>query len=156
MARKLADAAYWHNQDVERLYEAAYVHDIGKIALPKSILQKASTLTDAEYETIKLHPRLGADILRHEGMLDRAQVEWVLHHHERPDGNGYPDGLTRDRITPGAGILALADAWDAMTSDRTYQKARNEWDAIAIVLDGCNKQFTHQAVCLLERVLWDK
>src|SRR5207302_7265887 len=95
-------------------------HDIGKIGVPDAILAKPSALTGQEYEVIKRHPVDGAEIVSKLARLSEA-VPLIRHHHERWDGAGYPDRLRGDEIPAEACIVGLADAWDAMTSDRPYR-----------------------------------
>jgi diguanylate cyclase (GGDEF)-like protein len=105
---------------VERIRLAGMVHDIGKIAVPDSILRKASPLTEDEYEEIKKHPEAGGRILGGSGLTDIRS--WVLAHHERPDGQGYPYGLSDEEIPLEAKIISVADAFEAMTSGRVYRE----------------------------------
>ena len=109
--------------DVETLRLGALLHDIGKIGVSDAVLLKPGRLTDEEFEQIKLHPTLGARILQPLRMFD-AQVAIVELHHERPDGRGYPHGLTGDAIPMPARIVHVADAFDAMTSARAYRPGR--------------------------------
>jgi len=104
-----------------RVRLAGMLHDIGKVGVPESILSKPAKLTVEEYEIIKGHPGLGAQILEHPSLADVR--EWVGAHHERPDGRGYPLGLSADAIPLEARILAVADSYEAMTSDRAYRCA---------------------------------
>jgi hypothetical protein len=97
------------------------VHDVGKIGVPDAVLLKPGRLTAEEYEAVKQHAALGAQIV--DEILTPEQVGWVRHHHERPDGRGYPDGLAGDEIADGARIIALADAFDVMTAARPYSSA---------------------------------
>jgi putative nucleotidyltransferase with HDIG domain len=106
---------------VERLRVAGVLHDIGKIGVQDSILRKAGALTDAEYAEMQRHAELGARILAGANLDDIS--EWVLAHHERPDGRGYPHGLGDHEIPLEAKILAVADSYEAMTSDRVYRLA---------------------------------
>ncbi len=103
------------------LRNAAVLHDVGKLGVPDAILCKPGPLTDEEFETIKRHPRIGVDILRHISHLT-SELPLILHHHERYDGSGYPDGLAGEAIPFGASILAVADALDAMLSRRSYKE----------------------------------
>jgi diguanylate cyclase (GGDEF)-like protein/putative nucleotidyltransferase with HDIG domain len=106
---------------VSRVRLAGMLHDIGKVGVPDSILRKPGELTEQELVTIRHHPQLGAQILEHPSLVDvRA---WVGAHHERPDGRGYPLGLSGEQIALEARILAVADAYEAMTSDRSYRDA---------------------------------
>jgi diguanylate cyclase (GGDEF)-like protein/putative nucleotidyltransferase with HDIG domain len=105
-------------QRVSRVRLAGMLHDIGKACVPDSILQKPGRLTDGEFAVIRRHPEMGAEILQHPSLADvRA---WVGAHHERPDGRGYPLGIAGDALALEARILAVADAYEAMTSDRSY------------------------------------
>ena len=106
---------------VQRVRLAGVLHDIGKIGVPDSILRKPGALTDAERDQMRRHPELGARILS-SGEMDDVR-EWILAHHERPDGKGYPKGLKGDEIPIEASILAVGDAYEAMTSDRVYRSA---------------------------------
>jgi putative nucleotidyltransferase with HDIG domain len=115
------------NLEVLRL--GALLHDIGKIGVPDDVLRKPGRLTPSEYDTIKLHPVLGARILRTVPFLSR-HIPIVELHHERPDGRGYPHGLRGDDIPPAARIVHVADAYDAMTSARAYRAARPSGDAL--------------------------
>ena len=104
----------------DEIYFVALLHDIGKIGIPDNILNKNSKLTDEEYETIKLHPSIGVDILKN--ITEMPNIEIGAHyHHERFDGKGYPEGLAGTEIPEIARIIAVADAYDAMTSKRSYR-----------------------------------
>lgn len=129
----LAAELGWPAERVARLREAAVVHDVGKIAVPDAILVKPGPLTEDEYETVKRHAALGAEMVN--DILDPEQVSWVRAHHERCDGHGYPDGLAGDEIPDGARVLAVADAWDVMTSIRPYRLPIGPPDA----LDECRR-----------------
>jgi putative nucleotidyltransferase with HDIG domain len=115
-------------------------HDIGKIAVPDAILSKPAGLTPSEYEVIKRHPVDGADIVSKLGSL-REAVPLIRHHHERWDGDGYPDRLCGDAIPVEACIVGLADAWDAMTSDRPYRPALSLEEATAQLRAGRGTHF---------------
>jgi HD-GYP domain-containing protein (c-di-GMP phosphodiesterase class II) len=112
-----------HKEELEILRYAGEVHDVGKISIPDFILNKPGRLTPAERAIIELHPVKGAEMLEPLEFLDSA-LPIVRHHHERYDGTGYPDGLEKERIPVMARILACADAFDAMTSDRPYRNNR--------------------------------
>ena len=105
----------------QRIRLAGMVHDLGKIGIPDHVLLKPGPLTPPEWQQMKRHPELGAHILRSANLHDLAT--WVFAHHERPDGTGYPLGLSGDAISLEARILAVADAYEAMTSDRPYRLA---------------------------------
>ncbi len=116
-------------EEVEVLRLGALLHDIGKIGVPDDVLRKPGPLTDAEYAAIKLHPVLGARILRSVPFL-APHLPIVELHHERPDGGGYPHGLRGDDIPLAARIVHVADAYDAITSARAYRSARPSGDAL--------------------------
>ncbi len=122
LSRKLAEMAGFEPSRVQRVYLAGLLHDVGKIGMPESLLLKAGRLTDDEYNNVKRHPQIGAGILGGVRQLEDVTAT-ILHHHERPDGRGYPDGLAGTQIPPEATIVGLADAFDAMTSCRTYRSA---------------------------------
>ena len=110
-------------QDVlMEIHLAAHLHDIGKIGIPDSVLLKASRLNDYEWEIMKSHPQVGADILSKSPRLSRISAI-ILHHHERYDGSGYPFGAKGEEIPFGSRIIAVCDSIDAMASDRAYRKA---------------------------------
>jgi putative nucleotidyltransferase with HDIG domain len=109
-------------QDIEDLKRSALLHDIGKIGIPDMILQKQTKLTDEEYAIIKSHSERGASILNHIKSFKNL-VPAVYHHHEQFDGDGYPQGIKGKAIPLHARIIAVADTFDAMTSNRAYRKA---------------------------------
>jgi diguanylate cyclase (GGDEF)-like protein/putative nucleotidyltransferase with HDIG domain len=117
----LGQALQLEPEEIVKLRRAALLHDIGKSAVSRTILEKPATLTDEEFEEIKLHPAVGATMLTHSGLVEEAL--WVRHHHERMDGRGYPDGLAGEAIPFESRILHIVDAFEAMTSDRPYHKA---------------------------------
>lgn len=151
VARALALELGWARLDAHRLYEAALVHDVGKIGVPDAILFKPEPLTWDERTQIQTHSLLGAQIVS--GILSDEQVAWVRGHHERIDGTGYPDGLTGDEISEGARILALADAWDAMRSARPYSDALPVQEALGRCIESRDTQFWGPAVDALERMI---
>jgi putative nucleotidyltransferase with HDIG domain len=117
-------------QSQQWIWEAGLLHDIGKVGVPEQILDKTTRLTDEEWEIIKQHPVKSAEILSQLEFLDTI-VPWVRHHHERVDGTGYPDGLKEDQMPIEAAIIAVADAFDAMTGTRNVAdgRARRQCDA---------------------------
>lgn len=108
--------------EVEKIHIAAHLHDIGKIGVPDAVLNKPDRLSGGEWEAMKKHPKIGADILSKSRHLNELK-DIVLYHHERYDGKGYPDGLKGKEIPMGARIIAICDSIDAMTSDRGYRSA---------------------------------
>jgi HD-GYP domain-containing protein (c-di-GMP phosphodiesterase class II) len=136
---------------VARVALAGMLHDVGKVGVPDSILRKPAKLTDEEFELIKTHPGLGAQVLEHPSLADVR--EWVGAHHERPDGRGYPRGLAGDEIPLEARILAVADAYEAMTSDRAYRSSLGDAAAKAELERCCGTQFDRRVVSALLSVL---
>jgi diguanylate cyclase (GGDEF)-like protein len=136
---------------VGKLRIAGLLHDVGKIGTPDAILNKSEKLTPSEYETIKEHPVLGEGILHAADLKDAAG--WVRHHHERPDGEGYPDGLSGDRIPLESRIIGVADAFEAMISDRSYRTGRAESEALAELEEFSGTQFDPDCVAALRRGL---
>jgi diguanylate cyclase (GGDEF)-like protein/putative nucleotidyltransferase with HDIG domain len=136
---------------VQRLRLAGILHDIGKIGVPDSILCKPGPLTDDEWMQMKRHPELGARILSSRELDDIR--DWILAHHERPDGTGYPKGLTMEEIPLEASIVAVADAYEAMTSDRVYRMSIGAEAARQELLDGSGTQFDPRVVAALLRAL---
>jgi len=124
----------------ELIRYACQLHDIGKVGVRDSILHKLEKLTNEEWEEIKLHPTISANILKPLGFLDGG-IPIIQHHHERYDGSGYPEGLKIDSIPLGARIIAVADAFDAMTSERPYRKAKSKDEAIAELKKNTGSQF---------------
>jgi polar amino acid transport system substrate-binding protein len=129
---------------VNRLMIAGLVHDVGKITVPDWILAKPGSLTSAEWEKVQQHPDQGAWLVAAAGFDDVAH--WVLCHHERIDGGGYPQGLTRGEIPLEARILAVADAYEAMTSDRVYRARLGHRAASRELLQGSGSQFDEVVV----------
>jgi diguanylate cyclase (GGDEF)-like protein len=133
--------------EVDRIRVAALLHDVGKIAVPEEILDKPAALTSAEWRTVVQHPRIGQVILEHAAAL-RDSVPIILHHHERYAGHGYPYGLRAKEIPLGARIVAIADAYDAMTHDRPYKRAMSHDAAIAELRLHSGTQFDPELVNL--------
>jgi putative nucleotidyltransferase with HDIG domain len=127
-------------------------HDIGKIAIPDVLLTKPDRLTDAEYELMKRHSAEGARIVSKFGRL-RDSVPIIRHHHERWDGQGYPDRLAGEEIPLAAAVAGLADAWDAMTIERPYQRALSVDEALAEVERNRATQFVPAVVDAFFRAL---
>ncbi len=129
---------------VELTRLAASLHDLGKLAVPEEILRKPGPLTDPERMVLERHPQIGFRMLESLGVDPVA--EWVLHHHERWDGTGYPDGLHGDSIPLGARIIFVADAYDAMTSERVYQRRLSDEEALAELTRCAGTQFDPEVV----------
>jgi diguanylate cyclase (GGDEF)-like protein/putative nucleotidyltransferase with HDIG domain len=131
--------------EVEAVRLAGRLHDVGKVGIPEAILNKAGPLDAEEWEVMKSHTRLGARILEPLRTLGHIQ-RMVAHHHEFYDGSGYPEGLAGEQIPLGARIIAIADAYDTITSDRTYKKARSMEDALAELERCAGTQFDPELV----------
>ena len=144
-ARRIAEEVGYHDNEVERLYLSSLLHDVGKIGVSDATLLKEGKLTDEEYKEICRHPDEGWAIL-----CDLQQLSYVLpgvlHHHERWDGKGYPDGLAERDIPLDARVLAVADAYDAMTSDRPYRKGMPNDKAEHIIREGSGTQWDPECV----------
>jgi diguanylate cyclase (GGDEF)-like protein/putative nucleotidyltransferase with HDIG domain len=136
---------------VERVRVAGVLHDIGKLGISDAVLLKPGSLERHEWEEIMRHPELGARILEHANLRDVAN--WVLSHHERIDGTGYPRSLAGAAIPLEGRILAVADAYEAMTADRPYRRALSQDEARAELRRGAGTQFDPDVVAAFERVL---
>ena len=121
ISKAIAQQMGLDDEECERIYLTGLLHDVGKIGVPDSILSKPDKLTDEEFEIIKKHPEIGYNILQHLKPLSYV-LPGVLHHHEAVNGKGYPDGLVGEQIPLAGRIIAVADSYDAMTSDRPYRK----------------------------------
>jgi HD-GYP domain-containing protein (c-di-GMP phosphodiesterase class II) len=133
------------NDEVEDLQLAALLHDVGKIGLPDEILLKAGKLTSEEWEQVRKHPIWGEEILRPIKQLRRV-ASWIRHEHERWNGSGYPDGLRSGAIPVPSRIIAVADAFDALTSDRSYRKAVSVTEAISILESAAGTEYDPEVV----------
>jgi len=147
LAAQLGRAAGLADSDIRVIQIGGMFHDLGKIGIRESVLQKTGKLTAEEYAHIKTHPEVGVRILNPLEEL-RSSVPVVLHHHECFDGGGYPHGLEAEQIPIGARIVAVVDAFDAMTSDRPYRHALDSEQAIARLEGGIGRQFDPQLVGL--------
>jgi len=139
-------------ESLRHLWVAALLHDLGKIGIPDSILNKPGKLTEDEYEVIKQHPEIGANIVRRSHFL-RPALPGVLHHQERWDGLGYPSGLRGDSISLQGRILAVADTFDAIVTRRPYRDERSEREAIEELRRCSGSQFDPAVVDAFERAL---
>jgi putative nucleotidyltransferase with HDIG domain len=130
---------------VRTLQTAALFHDVGKLAISDNLLGKAGPLTPEEFDHVKRHAAIGADLLA--GLsLPLSLLLLVRHHHENWDGTGYPDRLRRDEIPVGARMLAIADCFDALTSDRPYRSAMSHDTAMAMMSDRCGSMFDPEMI----------
>jgi putative nucleotidyltransferase with HDIG domain len=139
---------------LDQRWSAALLHDIGKIAIPSALLIKPGALTDDEYEVIKMHPGLGAGAVARIDLLKDLAPE-IRYHHERLDGRGYPDGLIGESIPFDARVLAVADAFEALTSDRPYRRALSVAGALSELSRTAGEHHDPEIVatlrCVLER-----
>lgn len=149
--RLLAEALGVPAEQQEALVTGALLHDVGKIGVPDAILRKPGALTPEEWALMRQHPRLGYQMLA--PILFLAQAAPIIcHHHERYGGAGYPEGLRGAEIPLGARIFAVVDAYDAITSDRPYRKARTHRDAVAEIARSAGTQFDPQVVAAFLRI----
>jgi HD-GYP domain-containing protein (c-di-GMP phosphodiesterase class II) len=126
------------------------LHDVGKIGTHDAILNKPGKLTDEEYEAIKLHPLIGAQVVKDISFLEPV-VPYILEHHERFDGSGYPQGLAGGNISIQGRLLAVADVFDAMTTDRPYHKAIPPEVVVKKIIGDANSHFDPKIVEAFER-----
>jgi putative nucleotidyltransferase with HDIG domain len=154
-AKALSEKLELSAEEKDRIYKAALIHDLGKVSIMDSIMGKPGPLTDEEYNILKRHPVIGAEIIgRMKGLQDLVPL--VQHHHERWDGRGYPDGLEGEEIPLGARILALADSLDAMLSDRAYRPTRTFKEVIEEVARCSGTQFDPKVVLAFFKVKDEK
>ncbi|MBU0468151.1 MAG: HD domain-containing protein [Candidatus Omnitrophica bacterium] len=139
-AEKIALKMELPEAEVDLIKDSSRLHDIGKLGIQKTILNKKDRLTDEEWNVIREHPVLGEEILK-PVVFDKQMLAVVRYHHERYDGTGYPDKLKGDEINRLASIISVADAYDAMTSDRAYRKGLNKKEALVELEKGKGKQF---------------
>ncbi len=152
-ALELAREARGDERSLRIIRLAGLLHDVGKIGVPESVLNKPGALDDDEWEHMREHPGRGAEIIAHIRNPDvPAIAAAVRHHHERWDGTGYPDGLRGEACPLEARILAIADAFDAMTSDRPYRERRGGEEALAEIRSGAGKQFDPSLAAIFVRI----
>ena len=144
-ARALGESMGLPAQELDILFTAGVLHDIGKIGIPDSILNKPSRLSSAEYDVMKTHPKVGHDILSQITSFNEI-LPIVYHHHERIDGKGYPDGLVGNAIPFLARIICVVDSYEAMTSDRAYRKALPAATVRSIFNEGAGTQWQKDLV----------
>lgn len=140
-------------EELDILTLAGLLHDIGKCQIPNEIISKKGKLTPKEYDIVKMHPRLGYEILKKQPALDERIKNAALMHHERCDGSGYPLGLSANQIDDVAAIVAIADVYDAMTANRSYRKGLCPFEVIAsFELEGLNRYKPQFILCFLEHI----
>ncbi len=141
LARKLG----WSEEDIQNIHYVALLHDIGKIGVPDSVLNKPFKLTDVEFKLIKRHTLMGAEILKDIKMFKDVSIG-AKYHHERYDGKGYPDGLKGEEIPLIARVIGIVDSYDAMTSNRVYRKKLQDYVVKAELLKGRGTQFDPELI----------
>jgi HD-GYP domain-containing protein (c-di-GMP phosphodiesterase class II) len=143
---------------MQHIEDAAILHDIGKVAVDDRVLNKVGKLTEEDWAMIRRHPVTGADLVIRMSDLDKVS-DWIRHHHERPDGKGYPDGLTADQIPVESSIISVVDAFDAMVGgpakedQRPYRQPMSREDAIAELRRHAGTQFHAQVVDVFVAIL---
>jgi putative nucleotidyltransferase with HDIG domain len=152
IAVKIGDAMKLSHEDIDDLNRGGLLHDIGKLGIPIAILDKPGKLTSEETKTMQKHAQLGARILEPITAYKKI-IPVVLQHHERFNGKGYPDGLKGDSINLSARIFAVADCYEAMTSDRPYRKAFDRSNAIGIIKESSGRDFDPHVVKAFLKVM---
>ncbi len=151
-AAQLGAAVGFSPDELIHLHYAALLHDIGKLTLPDTILNKSGSLTADEYALVQSHPRAGAELLDPISFLQVPAV-WIAHHHERWDGSGYPYGLRGPFIPLGSRILAVADTFDALTSNQSYSRARDPESALRLLYAVAGSQLDPELVEVFVRLV---
>ncbi len=149
---EIARALNLPKDEIERIKQASILHDLGKIGIGEKVLLKKSKLNRREYDEIKRHPQIGVDIIRPIQFL-HSIIPLILYHHERWDGAGYPRGLKGEEIPIGARIVAIADVYQSLISDRPYRKAYPKEKAVEIIKRGSGTQFDPQIVNVFLKIL---
>jgi len=144
-AAEIAKKLNCSKKNIENIKQAAMLHDLGKIGISDKVLLKKSSLTKSEYEQMKRHPEIGVGIIRPIHFLHDI-IPYILYHHEKWDGSGYPSGISGEEIPIGARIISVADVFHALVSDRSYRPAYSEEEAIQMIKDGSGTQFDPQIV----------
>jgi putative nucleotidyltransferase with HDIG domain len=153
-SRRLAERLGLRADDVERIGQAGLLHDIGKIGVPESVLRKPGPLDDREWEVMRRHPVVGAQIVAPFEIL--AGIDTLIrHHHEHYDGTGYPDGLCGEAVPLGCRIIAVADVYDALTSDRPYRQAWTHEQAMVVLFDQAGRLLDARVVAAFADVVDD-
>lgn len=151
IARLLAEALNWRSEKVDFIDWGGMLHDVGKIGIHDAILNKRGKLSSEEFEKIKLHPSIGAQIVEGISFLEPV-VPYIYEHHERFDGKGYPQGLAGERISIEGRLLAVADVFDAMTTERPYQKALEPEIAYERIIGGMHPLFDPCIIDALKKI----
>ena len=153
--RDMAETLGLPEEEIEALHLAGLLHDLGKVGTPDAVLGKTTTLDDDDWDYIRQHPEKGAEVMSHL-VAYREVADIVRYHHERLDGSGYPMGATAERIPELSKILAVADSYHAMTSDRPYRSARSSFEALKELRSIGGTKLESQYIEILARVLRDK
>jgi len=152
ISKRIAAKLSLPQKDIDELEVFAMLHDIGKVGIDDRILNKPDRLTDEEWTIMKRHPEIGYRIAKASPELE-VVAEYILSHHERWDGTGYPRGLVGENIPLLARIIAVADSYDAMTEDRVYRKAMSEQDAVEEIVRNTGTQFDPKIVRLFLEII---
>jgi putative nucleotidyltransferase with HDIG domain len=152
LALKIGKSLNLNSNSIENLQRAAFLHDIGKIGVPLAVLDKPSKLSEEEFHLIKRHPGLGAKIIQPINAF-KTITPMIAQHHERFDGKGYPVGLAGEEIHQGARILAVADVYDALSSDRPYRKGMVIEATLELIQKEAGGQFDPEMVEALLKVI---
>lgn len=151
----IASALEVSKEEIELIRQAAILHDLGKVGVSEAILNKKGKLTKKEFDEIKKHPQIGADIIRPIQFLHEI-VPYIFYHHEKWNGKGYPNGIKGEEIPLGARVIAIADAYQALTGDRPYRKAYSKKEAIEIIKKGAGIQFDPRIVSVFLKIIKDE
>jgi diguanylate cyclase (GGDEF)-like protein/PAS domain S-box-containing protein len=151
-ATEIARGLDLSKNEVELIRQASILHDLGKVGISDNILLKGSKLTRAEFMQIKKHPQIGVDIIRPIHFLHNI-IPLILYHHERWDGKGYPEGLKQEEIPIGARVVAIADVYQALISDRPYRQAYTKGKAREMIKQGSGRQFDPRITSLFLKIL---
>ncbi|SHO54515.1 response regulator [Vibrio quintilis] len=155
-SRLIAEALDLPDNYSDLIFKAAPMHDVGKIGIPDSVLLKPGKLDDQEWELMRQHPQFGTDIIGyHDSELLKEAGIIALAHHEKWDGSGYPNGLKGEEIPLSARIVAIADVFDALTTERPYKKAWEVSDAVALIDQESGRHFDPELVAVFHQVLPD-
>jgi len=149
---RLAERLGWNNEEKEKLHKAALLHDLGKIGIPDSILHKRTGLNEEEYDFIKKHELIAVKILEPLNELKEI-LPWIMYHHERWDGKGYPYGLAADAIPEASQIISIADVYDALTTGRDYKEAFSTGDSINELLKNRGTSFNPRLVDVFTQMM---
>jgi putative nucleotidyltransferase with HDIG domain len=152
IAVRLARAMGLNEGEVRRIRVAALIHDIGEVGVRGNIIRKPGKLDSQEGQAMRKHPVISAEIMRPVEFLGEA-AEIVRHHHEHIDGSGYPDGLKNTQIPLGSRVVLVADAFDALTTDRPYRKGRSKHEALEVIAAHEGTQFDSGVVTALKAIV---